>query len=208
MQPTAQHVTPAARQKREKANDMTADTPVDSKYKAGHFNHVPPALETALWDFLHRPETGISLRTATALGRPAVEGISDSLVAEFGGEIDHQAAKQVIGHMVKMRMEALGYQADKPRVRARSGIFSTGMLFRPAIPSGPDSFNRWLDPQVKSPDGKIDPEKLAHVAHEWGVSFAVRHCSVAIRRLELGALLRAAVPPSDYETAERGADHE
>jgi hypothetical protein len=82
------------------------------------------------------------------------------------------------------------------------------MLFRPAVPSDADAFNRWLDAQVRSADGKIDPEKLTHVAHEWGVSFSAKRCGIAIRRLELGVLLKAVVPPSDYEPAERDADNE
>jgi hypothetical protein len=199
MRMIAQHVPAAARKIAQGKAMFVDNSKVDSKFKAGHFNHVPPALATALWDFLYRPDTVASLRTATSMGRPAVEGISDSLIVEFGGEIDDRAVKQTIGHMVKLRMEALGYAVDKPRTRTRSGIFSTGITFRPAIPSGPDSFNRWLDTQVRSAGGEIDPEKLAHVAQEWGVSFSAKRCSAAIRRLELGALLRAVVSASDYE---------
>jgi hypothetical protein len=172
---------------------------IEPKYQSGHFNHVPHSLATALWDFLHRPETVTRLRTATAMGRPAVEGISEPLVVEFGREINERSAKQVTGHMVKLRMESLGYQVDKPRARTRSGIFSTGMIFHPVIPVGPNSFNGWLDAQVKSPDGEIDSEKLAQVAHKWGVSFSAKRCNASIRRLELGALLRSVVPKSEYD---------
>jgi hypothetical protein len=204
----AQDVTPAARQRLEEGKVMSSDTPVDLKYEAGHFNLVPHSLAAAFWDFSHRPDTVVSLRTATAMGRPAVEGILDSLVNEFGATINERAAKQVIGHVVRLRMESLGYEVDKTRTRTRSGIFSTGITFRPAVLPGPDAFNRWLDAQVTSPDGEFDPEKLAAIAHEWGVSFSAKKCNPAIRRLELGALLRAVVPPSDYEMAEKGADHE
>jgi hypothetical protein len=172
---------------------------IELKYQAEHFNQLPYSLETALWDFLHRPETVTMLRTATAMGRPAVEGISEPLVVEFGGAINERAVKQVIGHMVKLTMESLGHEVDKPRARTRSGIFSTGLIFRPVIPSGPDSFNGWLDAQVKSPDGEIDPEKLTNVAHKWGVSFSAKRCNASIRRLELGALLRSVVPKSEYD---------
>jgi hypothetical protein len=212
VQPSAQHVTPTARPKVEKGNAMSS---IKLKYQAEHFNHVPYSLETALWDFLHRPETVTGLRTATAMGRPAVEGISEPLVAEFGREITERAAKQVAGHMVKLTMESLGYEVHKPRARTGSGIFSTGMVFRPVIPSGRDSFNRWLDTQVKSPDGEIDSEKLKHVAAKWGVTFSAKRCNASIRRLELGALLRSVVPKSEYaETSaddkevQRGSSHE
>jgi hypothetical protein len=58
VQPTAQHVTPTARPKVEKGNEMSSDTSrIKLKYQSEHFNHVPYSLETALWDFLHRPET-------------------------------------------------------------------------------------------------------------------------------------------------------
>jgi hypothetical protein len=207
VQPSAQHVTLTTRQKLEKGNAMSSDiSRIEPKYQSEHFNHVPHALATELWDFLHRPETVTRLRTATAMGRPAVEGISESLVAEFGREITERAAKQVAGHMVRLTMESLGYVVHKPRARTSSGIFSTGMVFRPVIPSGRDSFNCWLDARVKSPDGEIDPDKLAQVAHEWGVKFSAKRCNVSFRRLELGALLRAVVPKSEYD--ETSADDE
>jgi hypothetical protein len=161
MKSIAQDVTPTARQKPEQGEGISSQAAVDVPYEAGHSGHVPHALESTLWGFLHRPETVISLRTATAMGRPAVEGISESLVHEFGREISEQTIKQVLGRMVKLRMEALGYEVHKPRARTKSGIFSTGIVFRPAVHSRPDLFNLWLDQQVRSPDGKIDPDSAS-----------------------------------------------
>jgi hypothetical protein len=188
---------------------MAFDTSnIDRTYRAGHFGYLRGTVGTALWAFLTEADNILRLRTAASVGRPAVEGLSDALIAEFGHEINEPRVKQVIGHMVKQIMDALGYEVDRPRVRTRSGFFSTGMSFRPKLPPGPDLFNRWLDEQVRSPDGALDLEKIAHVAEQWGVSLSVKRRGVAMQRLELGVKLRPVVPPSDYEPAETGVDDE
>jgi hypothetical protein len=172
-------------------------------YKARHFNHLPMSVEPRLWECLSSQENIVRLETAVAMRRPAVEGISDALVSEFGSEINHPGVKQVIGHMVKQIMGARGYEVDRPRLRTRSGFFSTGMSFRPKLPHGPDRFNRWLDEQVRSANGALDPAKLARVAGDWGVFMGVNGRGVvAMERLELGVKLRPVVPPSAYQPAD------
>jgi hypothetical protein len=174
---------------------------VGCRYAAGHFNHVPPTVERALWNFLLQPENIVRLETATLMGRPAVEGIAAPLLAEFGCEVNQQSVKQVVGHMVKQLMQDRGYTVGKSRMRTRSGLFSSGMTFRPKRPAVPDRFNDWLDAQVKSPDGDLDPQKISYVAEQWRVSVFTKW-GVAMQRLELGVKLRPIVPPSDYEPVE------
>jgi hypothetical protein len=188
---------------------MAFDSSSLGPYRAGHFKHVPADVESRLWALLSSQENIVRLETAVAMRRPAVEGISDTLVSEFGSEINHPGVKQVIGHMVKQIMDALGYEVDRPRVRTRSGFFSTGMRFRSKLPSGPDGFNRWLDEQVRSANGALDPVKLARVASDWGVSTGRKLQNVvAMQRLELGVKLRPVVPATAYRPAETGPNVE
>jgi hypothetical protein len=181
---------------------------IDIKYNARHFQHLPGAVGAKLWEFLTRGESIVRLQTAASMGRPPVEGLANVLIAEFGHEIAAPAVKQVIGHMVKQIMEALGYEVHKRRAKARSGFFSTGMSFRRPTPSGPDHFNCWLDAQIRSPDGALDPDKIARVASDWGVTMAEKRVSVTMERLELAVKLRVVVPPSYYEAAEGAFDNE
>lgn len=91
------------------------------QYRPGHFNHCPPALERALWEFLRRPDNIVRVETATSLDRAAVEALSSALVAEYGVEISAREVKQAIGHMVRQVMEALGYEGG-PRNENHSAL--------------------------------------------------------------------------------------
>jgi hypothetical protein len=170
-------------------------------YQSRRFNHVPHSVSAALWEFLNRPEILIRLETATLMGWPAVEGISPTLVSEFGTEARQPEMKQTVGHMVVQVMEAHGYVIVKARKRCRSGIFATGAAFGKATTQHPDQLNQWIDRQVKGSDGVIDQENMAALAKKWGVKFGPKRCSVELQRLELGVKLRAVVPPSEYAPA-------
>jgi hypothetical protein len=77
-----------------------------------------------LWAFLTRPETIARLATATELGRPAVEGIEEPLLEEFGDEVMADRVRQMIGHMVRQVMEAEGFVLDQAEVKIRSVPFA------------------------------------------------------------------------------------
>ncbi len=74
-----------------------------------------------MWTFLNKPETVAQMKTATALGRPAVEGIEESLLAEFGEAVLDDRMKQMVGRMVRQIMERNGYIIDQQNVKITSG---------------------------------------------------------------------------------------
>jgi hypothetical protein len=72
------------------------------------------------------------MEVATALQRPAVEAISDVMVAEFGREIDScsPTIKQMIGDMVREIMVANGYRVDMQDVRiSQTNLFKIGIRY-------------------------------------------------------------------------------
>lgn len=64
-----------------------------------------------------------------------------------------------------------------------------------------DPFNQWLRPQVTASDGSLDLDALHAVALRYGIDRreAYAHLNPGQVRMNLGNMLRKAVPPSDYE---------
>src|SRR5258706_16462728 len=83
-----------------------------------------------LWNWLRRRETAIRMETASYLERSAVEPLGPTLVADFGPDIAEDRLKQVIGHMVRQIMEALGYELVQPGMRIARGMFTTGARYQ------------------------------------------------------------------------------
>jgi hypothetical protein len=146
------------------------------RYQPGHFNNKSYIVEQAIWKMVLRPENVIRMEAVTAVGRPAVEALSEPLIAEFGRDIAQPSIKQMVGHMVRQVMEALEYEVDRQRVRiTRRGLFATGMTFRrPGQPRSrcvivtaehrrewlnaaeTDEFNCWLNDIITKADGTTD----------------------------------------------------
>lgn len=63
-----------------------------------------------------------------------------------------------------------------------------------------DPFNQWLKPQVTAPDGSLDLNALHDVALRYGVDRRDQyaHLNPGQVRMNLGNILRRAVPPTDY----------
>lgn len=63
-----------------------------------------------------------------------------------------------------------------------------------------DPFNQWLKPQVTAPDGGLDLNALHDVALRYGVDRRDQyaHLNPGQVRMNLGNILRRAVPPTDY----------
>ncbi len=63
-----------------------------------------------------------------------------------------------------------------------------------------DPFNRWLRPQVTAPDGALDLDALHAIARRYGIDRREQyaHLNPGQVRMNLGNMLRKAVPPSDY----------
>ena len=75
----------------------------------------------SIWAFLNESRTILQMKTATALGRPAVEGIEEPLLGEFGKEVLEDRTKQMIGKMVRQIMERTGYVIDQQNVKIANG---------------------------------------------------------------------------------------
>ena len=105
------------------------------EYDPGNFKSLAETpLGKKLWPFLNRPDIVTRMDTATDLGNPAVAGIEEALLAEFGDEFGEEVlddrVKQMIGHMVRQVMEAEGYEIEKQNVTIASAVFSKGTRYR------------------------------------------------------------------------------
>lgn len=72
-------------------------------------------------------------------------------------------------------------------------------------------FNRWLEPQVRGPDGQLDLARLYEVANRYGIDGQTRysHLNPGQQRMIVGNILRRIVPADEYEsdaTAVRSAE--
>ncbi|HYI49639.1 MAG TPA: hypothetical protein VEX35_14365 [Allosphingosinicella sp.] len=92
------------------------------EYKAGVYASVyATGLGQDLWVFLNEPDGVLMMTTATALGRPAVEGIEEALLARFGQGILDFRVKQMCGHMARQVMEAQGYRVSVQNTKIANG---------------------------------------------------------------------------------------
>ena len=84
-----------------------------------------------LWVWLQSDENVVRMKTATALGRPAVEGVEEELLREYEDEVRADRTKQMIGHMVRQIMERLGYVIDAQNVKVNNGgLFSRATRYK------------------------------------------------------------------------------
>lgn len=86
-----------------------------------------------IWHFMRRSDNVVRMATASFLRRPAVEPLSPGLLEEFGPAVGEDRLKQMIGHMARQVMEAVGYQIEQPRrsIRiTRENLFSSGARYR------------------------------------------------------------------------------
>ena len=83
-----------------------------------------------LWAFLTRPDSVARLETASELGKPAVEGIEEQLLAEFREDVLANRVKQMVGHMVRQIMEQRDWVLDQTDVKVQSVPFSKATRYR------------------------------------------------------------------------------
>lgn len=174
-------------------------------------------LGKAVWTFQKRPDNLIRMETATLLERAAVEPLAAGLVAEFGDEVRDDRTKQMIGHMTRQIMVALGYEIDRSGLRiTRPSLFTSGATYRrPDRGERPmkisreqreawvkntanSPFNVWLDGQVKRPDGTLDLERLYAVAERYGIEKRYDRLNPGQQRMNIGVMLRTRVPEEEY----------
>lgn len=101
-----------------------------NEYAAGTFQALAESpLGRDLWQFLNEPLTTARMETATDLGKPAVTGIEEQLLDDFGERVIDDRVKQMVGHMVRQVMESLGYQVEQRNVTIGSALFSKGTRY-------------------------------------------------------------------------------
>jgi hypothetical protein len=191
-------------------------------YDAQNFRDLSETeLGQAIWAFMKRPDNLVRMATATYLDRAAVEPLAPGLLRMFGPEIAEDRLKQMIGHMARQIMEAMGLELDRTGVRiTRESMFTTAARYKE--PSGTrdrsmritqeqrrawmektaaSPFNLWLDARVKNSDGSLDLERLYKVASSYGITNDYRHLNPGQQRMTIGIVLRKKVPSSEYSTA-------
>ena len=190
-------------------------------YDAQNFRDLAETpLGQEIWAFLKTRDNLTRMETATFLDRAAVEPIAPCLARNFGSEIAQDRLKQMIGHMTRQIMEALGYEIDRQGLRiTRESLFTTATRYRRRdeardrsmritreqrqawLEKTADSpFNRWLDKQVKSLDGSFDLAKLYQVAERFGIDKRYEHLNPGQQRMTIGGMLRKRVPTTEYTT--------
>ncbi len=87
-------------------------------------------LTQKLWPFLKEEAQVTAMKVATDLGHPAVEGIAEALVKQFGEEFDEDRPRQLVGHMVRQVMESEGYEIDKADVKVFAYPFTKATRYR------------------------------------------------------------------------------
>lgn len=83
-----------------------------------------------IWTFLTRAENVARLETASELGKPAVEGIEEQLLAEFREDVLADRVKQMIGHMVRQILERRDWVLDQSEVKVQSVPFTKAARYR------------------------------------------------------------------------------
>jgi hypothetical protein len=61
-----------------------------------------------------------------------------------------------------------------------------------------DAFNRWLNPQVRNPDGTLNLDKLYTLAERFGVLTRYDKLNPGQQRMNIGNLLRKQLDPAEY----------
>lgn len=189
------------------------------EYKPQNFRALyETELGEDIWTFMKRPDNLVRMQTSTYLGQPAVEPLGPGLLRMFGPEIADDRFKQMIGHMARQLMEAMGFKLERSGVRiTRESMFTTAAKY--AEPAGArdrsmritreqrqawmektaaSPFNRWLDAKVKKSDGSLDLDRLYEVACDFGIITDYRHLNPGQQRMTIGNKLRNIVPSFEY----------
>jgi hypothetical protein len=190
-------------------------------YDAQNFRDLfETELGQAIWAFMKRPDNLARMATATYLDRAAVEPLAPGLLRMFGPGIAEDRLKQMIGHMARQIMEAMGLELDRTGLRiTRESMFTTAARYKEPTATRDRSmkitqeqrrawmektaaspFNLWLDERVKNSDGSLDLDRLYKVASSYGIENDYRHLNPGQQRMTIGIKLRKRVPPTEYST--------
>ena len=190
------------------------------RYRAQNFRDLADEqLGKDIWAFLKHPDNLIRMETATFLERAAVEPLAPGLLRHFGTEIAQDRLKQMIGHMTRQIMEAMGYEIDRQGLRiTRESVFTSATRYRRSDErhdrsmtitreqrqawlerTAASPFNLWLDAQVKEADGSLNLEKLYALAKRYGIDKTYPHLNPGQQRMNIGNLLRKQVPENEFQ---------
>ena len=101
------------------------------EYQPGSFaSTANTPLGRRLWAFITDGMTLHAMKVASDLGQPAVAGIEEALLDQFGKDVLPDRIKQMIGHMVRQAMERKGFIVDQGDVKMNSVPFSKGTRYR------------------------------------------------------------------------------
>lgn len=168
-----------------------------------------------LWSFLNSAESKTKMKTASDLGRPALEAVSDDLLVEFGDQFaetypHRDRFKQMAGAMTRQVMEGEGYVWVRDNVPLPGAPFSRASKYcrRDAV-----EFHIWrlsTDPRfvgvtLEKSDKKLLPQKNGEWCY-WkrvaGSMFEGKlHLSIAAGISDVPAALKALKERGAYEAA-------
>lgn len=187
-------------------------------YDAQQFSRVfKTPLGRSLWAMLTRPDIVIRCETAAMLGRSPVEVLSPLLIWTYGADALDMQVKQMIGHMLRQIMDALGYAATATERRIPgAGVFATGARYVAdgagtvstsmrasdreawALRAPTCPFTAWLHRETQDSQGAICLQRLGQLAARFNIDQHFPALSPAQQRMAIGTLLRARVPPDLY----------
>ena len=190
-------------------------------YQAQNFSDLYDTdLGRDIWDFMKGRDNLIRMQTATFLERAAVEPLGPGLLLRYGPDIAQDRLKQMIGHMARQIMLAMGYETDRKLRITRPSVFTAATCYRRLDQArdrtmtvtaeqreawmkntASSPFNRWLDIRVKRKDGTLDLDALYAVAEEHGIRQRYRHLNPGQQRMNIGNRLRKKVDPSVYSSS-------
>jgi hypothetical protein len=91
--------------------------------------HFAKPIGPHLWGFVNRPDMVARMEAASEMGRPAVEGIAEPLIAEFGPPMRQDPLKAMVDHMARQVLEPRGWVVQRVDNRAYAYPFTKGTRF-------------------------------------------------------------------------------
>lgn len=201
------------------------EIPLDSRvaeltYEPANFADLAQTpLGELLWHWMRRVDTVARMEAASYLERAAVEPLGPILVREFGEDASDDRFKQMVGHMARQIMEAIGHDLVQKGMSILKGMFASGARYqRPqdardrSMRITPEQrlawlrrtadtpFNRWLRALTTASDGSLDLTRLYKVAEKHGIDDLGRYAKLnpGQQRMSIGNRLRKLVPPETY----------
>ncbi len=89
-------------------------------YDPKNFKNIfESTLGQQIWTYLNSEQAKERMVLTTQLGHPALEGVGDKLLEQFGVGVKDDSVKKATGHMARFVMEELGYVLVQRNVQCR-----------------------------------------------------------------------------------------